>query len=110
MALIEKKNEFDSGPNACRSYFPIKKQNFGRRLSAPSDNETEARVNAGGITCWEGLTALEGSNPSLRKQPISRQKLVTRLERRDRHECGWNYMSSEVAGSNPAGPHREMRP
>jgi hypothetical protein len=39
MALIEKKNEFDSGPNACRSYFPVKKQNFGRRLSAPSDNE-----------------------------------------------------------------------
>ena len=34
-----RKNEFDSGPNACRSYFPVKKQNFGRRLSAPSDNE-----------------------------------------------------------------------
>jgi len=52
-------------------------------------------VNAGGITCWEGLTALEGSNPSLRKQPISRQKLVTPLEasgparmRLELHELG----------------------
>jgi len=87
-----------------------KETKLRQEVVGPERQSIEARVNAGGITCWEGLTALEGSNPSLRKQPISRQKLVTRLERRDRHECGWNYMSSEVAGSNPAGPHREMRP
>ena len=51
----------------------------------------------------EGSKGLEGSTPSLRKQSFISPNLSTGFVRWDRHECCRNYMSSEVAGSNPAG-------
>jgi hypothetical protein len=61
-----------------------------------------------GLHGWEGLTAFEGSNPSLREQSTSRQTC------HPVRASGSARMPSElqrlkVAGSSPAGSHREMR-
>jgi hypothetical protein len=83
------------------SYKETKPRREGCRPRA-TYKRIEAWVNAGGITWLGGLNAFEGSNPSLRKQSISRQTCHP-VGTWDRHECSRDYMGSEVAGSNPAG-------
>jgi hypothetical protein len=54
-------------------------------------------VNAGGIT-WlgGGLKRLRGFNSLTAKAVLHLAKLVTQLERRDRHECCRNYRDSRL--------------
>ena len=61
-----------------------------------------------GLHGWEGLTAFEGSNPSLRKQSISPNLSPFGAS-------GSARMQSELhelrgCGFKPRRPHREMRP